>query len=79
MHDLFLVLIALLFYTLGRIAGKETETLTEASQTIQKRLFKKKGGIISYPTPQELRYRGSEEEKKDNEFKRTLKQAGILK
>jgi hypothetical protein len=34
-------------------------------------------GPISYPTPQELKFRGSEEEKRTNEWTKLLQKAGL--
>jgi len=66
MDFIFWILTALIFYFLGAYRGQEKKMIDEARKVITRQ--KVKAGIIPYPTPQEMKFRGSEEEKIEAEW-----------
>jgi len=77
MYDLLLILTALLFYFLGRYAGRETEILSTTQKAFKKHFHSSPGGIISYPSPQQQKYYGSEQEKIDALAEKMVKKVGL--
>ncbi len=68
---------AIIFYIIGRYAGQESLVVNKVKKQINKLYNKPQAGPINYPTPEEVAFRGSEEEKIDEEAKRLLEENGF--
>lgn len=79
MNALLVLVTAVLFYFIGRYSGREVEVVKEAIKTIQKRQNRVKAGVIDFPTPQDIAFSGSEEEKINEQAKEALRREGLLK
>lgn len=79
MHELLLILTALVFYFLGRYSGAEEDQVRKIIRKGKKSLFPPMTGAIDFPTQDELDYEGSEQQKIDQDRVRAGKEAGILK
>lgn len=74
-YDILLVMTALLFYFLGRYAGREVEIVKKVKRVLRR--DKVQAGVIDYPSQEELDYKGSEQEKIDHDMTRAAREAGL--
>lgn len=74
------LIVALVFYVLGRYTGRERQTLEQASEAIkqfQNRHNRVPAGVITMPTPTELKRTGTADEKTENAIVAAWKKAGL--
>ena len=79
MEQVLIIITALIFYALGRYAGREAEITKKASKQIKKKLSPPHVGVIEYPTQTEADYTGSEQEKIDKQQEELARKAGLIK
>lgn len=81
MHELLLLITAVLFYFMGRFSGREVEKLSDIKKNVQ-RLQKRQNsipvGAVSLSTPESRKYSGSEREKIDQKARELLKSQGLV-
>mgnify|MGYP000028710294 CR=1 FL=1 len=77
MYDLLLIFSILLFYFLGRYAGRETEILSSTQKALKKRFRSTPGGVITYATPADLKFEGSERQKINQKAEELLRSVGL--
>ena len=78
MDFLLFTAVALIFYFLGRYAGRESEIINNTKKAILKKINRVEAGPIPYPTPKEVAYNGSEREKIDKDFERAARESRLI-
>lgn len=63
MQELLIIITALIFYALGRFSGQET--IEKTVKQIKRKINPPHTGVIDYPTPKQIEYEGSNEQKAD--------------
>lgn len=77
MHEILLLITAVLFYFIGRYSGREVETIQKTIKQIQKRQNSIPVGAVTLSTPESRKYAGSEREKIDQKAEELLKSQGL--
>lgn len=77
MDNVLIIITALTFYGLGRYAGSESEFVNKVKKKAHRLMNTTKAGPIDYPTPEQVAFRGSEDEKIDEEAKKLLQDKGF--
>jgi len=78
MDQLIILLTAVIFYFIGYFSGRYYELKT-VGKKIKRILNKPVGGVIDYPTAEQVAYNGSEREKIDKQQEILMRNAGIIK
>ena len=70
MTEVFILITAIIFFFIGKYS--QTKQIEQTVTKIIKSHNRPKAGAINYPTPEELEYKGSEQEKIDAEWKKGM-------
>lgn len=65
MNSILILITAITFYLLGYHAGHTKESISQVTKTLQKRLNRVPAGVIDLPTPEQIKYEGSHQQKLD--------------
>lgn len=78
MNSTLILITAIIFFFIGRFSHTPNSEVIEKIKQ-KKRQLKAKGipTVITYQTPEELEYNGSEQEKIDKEIENNLKKVGL--
>jgi len=74
MQDMFILITALIFYTLGRYAGQEVEVYQKVRKQISRTLRPSPAGAIDFPTQDAIDYAGSERERIDQDMDQKIRE-----
>lgn len=75
---MLILVTAIIFYFLGRYAGREQEIVTQGKKLSRKLFHPVKAGVIDYKLPEQARYEASEQKKIDDSFREAAKQGGLV-